>query len=240
MLSVALCLAQAICRKEEWLVSRSIDHAWPMFGRPKLLLTDSAMEFKGNAFQLGCDDYGIRIRHRDRGRVHQGGVVERLLGKLNGVLSTYPGSSGRSVADRDGYPSERRACLSFLELERCIVLAILDHNRQENSKTLKVPITEWRNHSPGLPERPDDPDRVLLSFLPSATRLLSPQGLSMFALHYYAPWLGSLVPERDRLGKLEVRYDPRDISHIYVRDPETRSFRSIERRDGCLEPMTLW
>ncbi|MFX4798074.1 Mu transposase C-terminal domain-containing protein, partial [Acinetobacter baumannii] len=50
----------------------------------------------------------------------------------------------------------------------------------------------------------------------------------------------SLVPERDRLGKLEVRYDPRDISHIYVRDPETRSFRSIERRDGCLEPMTLW
>lgn len=111
VLSVALCLAQAICRKDGWLASRSIDHAWPMFGRPKLLLTDSAKEFKGNAFQLGCDDYGIRIRHRDRGRVHQGGVVERLLGKLNGVLSTYPGSSGRSVADRDGYPSERRACL---------------------------------------------------------------------------------------------------------------------------------
>jgi putative transposase len=240
VLSVALCLAQAICRKDEWLTSRSIGHEWPMFGRPKLLLTDSAKEFKGNAFQLGCDDYGIRIRHRDRGRVHQGGVVERLLGKLNGVLSAYPGSSGRSVADRDGYPSERRACLSFPALERCIALAILDHNQQENSKTLKVPIAEWRNRSPGLPERPDDPDRVLLSFLPNATRQLSPQGLSMFALHYYAPWLGSLVPERDRLGKLEVRYDPRDISHIYVRDPETRSFRPVERRDGCREPITLW
>ncbi|WP_309500835.1 MULTISPECIES: Mu transposase C-terminal domain-containing protein [unclassified Neorhizobium] len=79
-----------------------------------------------------------------------------------------------------------------------------------------------------------------LSFLPSTTRQLSPQGLSMFALHYYAPWLGSPVPDRDRLGKLEVRYDPRDISHIYVRHPETRSFRPVERRDGCLEPMTLW
>jgi putative transposase len=240
VLSVALCLAQAICRKDAWLTSRSIEHAWPMFGRPKLLLTDSAMEFKGNAFQLGCDDYGIRIRHRDRGRVHQGGVVERLLGKLNGVLSTYPGSSGRSVADRDGYPSERRACLSFPELERCIALAILDHNRQENSKTLRVPITEWLYRTAGLPERMDAPEQVLLSFLPNAERQLSPQGISMFALHYYSPWLGSLVPERDRLGKLEVRYDPRDISHIYVRDPETRSFRSVERRDGCLEPMTLW
>lgn len=240
VLSVALCLAQAICRKDAWLTSRSIEHAWPMFGRPKLLLTDSAMEFKGNAFQLGCDDYGIRIRHRDRGRVHQGGVVERLLGKLNGVLSTYPGSSGRSVADRDGYPSERRACLSFPELERCIALAILDHNRQENSKTLRVPITEWLHRSAGLPERMDAPEQVLLSFLPNAERQLSQQGISMFALHYYSPWLGALVPDRDRLGKLEVRYDPRDISHIYVRDPETRSFLPVERRDGWLEPITLW
>lgn len=240
VLSVALCLAHAICRKDEWLTARSIHHAWPMFGRPKLLLTDSAKEFKGNAFQHGCDDYGIRIRHRDRGRVHQGGVVERLLGKLNGVLSTYPGSSGSSVADRDEYPSHQRACLSFSELERCLALAILDHNRQENSKTLKVPAAEWLRGSAGSPEHEDEPQRVLLSFLPSAGRQLSPQGLSMFALHYYCSWLGSFVPERDRLGKLEVRYDPRDISHIYVRDPDTRSFRPVGRRDGRIEPVTLW
>lgn len=62
----------------------------------------------------------------------------------------------------------------------------------------------------------------------------------MFALHYYCSWLGSFVPERDRLGKLEVRYDPRDISHIYVRDPDTRSFRPVGRRDGRIEPVTLW
>jgi hypothetical protein len=42
-----------------------------MFGRPRLLVTDSAKEFKGHAFQRGCEDYGIRIRYRDRGSVHQ-------------------------------------------------------------------------------------------------------------------------------------------------------------------------
>ncbi|MBB5574681.1 transposase InsO family protein [Rhizobium paranaense] len=77
-LSVALCLAQTICAKNLWLASRNIGHTWPMFGRPRLLVTDSAKEFKGHAFQRGCDDYGIRIRYRDRGRVHHGGVVERL------------------------------------------------------------------------------------------------------------------------------------------------------------------
>lgn len=45
-------------------------------------------------FQRGCDDCGIHIRHRDRGRVHLGGVVERLLGKLNGFSPLIPVRQG--------------------------------------------------------------------------------------------------------------------------------------------------
>ncbi len=125
-------------------------------------------------------------------------------------------------------------------LERCIALAVIDHNLQENSKTLKVPITEWQRNSAALSRFDDDPQRVLLSFLPGTERQLSPQGISMFALHYYSPWMGVLVPQRDRLVKLEVRYDPRDISHVYIRDPDTRQFRPVERRDGQLTSLTLW
>jgi hypothetical protein len=61
-LSVALCLAQAMCPKDAWLAAYDIDHNWPMFGRPRALVTDSAKEFKGHAFRRGCEDYGIRIR----------------------------------------------------------------------------------------------------------------------------------------------------------------------------------
>ncbi|KUM28574.1 transposase [Mesorhizobium loti] len=239
-LSVALCLAQAMCPKEGWLTGRGIEHDWPMFGRPRALVTDSAKEFKGHAFQIGCDNYGIRVRYRDRGRVHHGGVVERLLGKLNAVLATQPGSTGRSVADRDKYPAEHRARLSFADLERCVTLAVIDHNLQENAKTLKVPATEWDRRAGNHPRFDDDPMRILLAFMPGTERRISPQGVSMFALDYYSAWLGGLVPQRDRLGKLEVRYDPRDISHVYIRDPETREFRSVERRDGNLAPITLW
>ncbi len=239
-LSVALCLAQAMCPKESWLAARDIEHGWPMFGRPRSLVTDSAKEFKGNAFQRGCEDYGIRIRYRDRGRVHQGGVVERLLGKVNSVLAALPGTTGRSVADRDEYPAERRARLSFADLERCVTLAVIDHNLQENARSLKVPATEWSRRARDLPRFDDETLRVLLAFMPGTERRLSPQGVSMFALDYYSPWLGALVPQRDRLGKLDLRYDPRDISHVYIRDPETSEFRPVGRRDGTLAPMTLW
>lgn len=144
------------------------------------------------------------------------------------------------MADRDEYPAERRARLSFADLERCITLAVIDHNLQENAKRVKVPATEWERQARDLPRFNDDPMRILLAFMPRTERRISPQGVSMFALDYYSPWLGALVPQRDRLGKLEVRYDPRDISHVYIRDPETREFRSVERRDGMLAPMTRW
>ncbi len=239
-LSVALCLALAICQKAHWMAALGLDGDWPMYGRPRSLVTDSAKEFKGNAFQRGCEDYGIRIRYRDRGRVHQGGVVERLLGKLNAVLAMQPGKTGRSVADRDEYPAEHRARLSFADLERCVTLAVLDHNLQQNTKTLKTPAIEWQRQVGDVPRFDDDPMRVLLAFLPIAERRLSQQGISMFALDYYSDWLGGLVPRRDRLDKLEVRYDPRDISHVYVRDPDTREFQAVARRDGIKVPITLW
>ncbi|MEO6382240.1 MAG: Mu transposase C-terminal domain-containing protein [Nitrobacter sp.] len=239
-LSVALCLAQAMCAKDEWLRARGLVQCWPVFGRPRRLVTDSAKEFKGHAFQRGCDDYGVTIRYRDRGRVHQGGVVERLLGKLNAVIATRYGSTGRSVTDRDGYPSRARACLTFADLETCLALAIIDHNQQQNDKTLKVPLAQWQAQAVELPRFHDDPHRVLLNFLPVQWRVLTPQGISLFAMTYYAPWLGRLVPERDRIGKLEVRYDPRDISHVYVRDPHSDDFLPVARRDGVTTPLTLW
>ena len=239
-LSVALCLAHAICRKEAWLESRGITHAWPIFGRPKQIVTDSAKEFRGTAFRRGCAEYGVSIRRRNRGRVHEGGVVERLLGKLNAVIGRHDGATGRSIADRDGYPSEKRACLTFADLERCVALAIIDHNGQMNEKTLKVPVKVWSAHVANSSDTTDSAEAVLLNFLPEKQRRLTPQGVELFALHYYAPWLGVLVPERDRLGKLEIRYDPRDISRIYVRDPADAKFRVAMRRDGVTTSLTLW
>ena len=86
----------------------------------------------------------------------------------------------------------------------------------------------------------DAPVDVLLNFLPRKTRKISPQGISLFAIDYFEPWLGPLVARRDRLEPLDLCYDPRDISHVYVKDPDTQAWRPVRRRDGLAEPITLW
>tara|TARA_R110002049_G_scaffold185552_3_gene353748 strand:+ start:559 stop:1899 length:1341 start_codon:yes stop_codon:yes gene_type:complete len=224
-LSVALCLAQAMCRKDDWLAERNINHAWPMYGRPKKIVVDSAMEFRSASFTRGCAEYGIAIKTRNKGTVHRGGVVERLLGKVNTVLRSLPGKTGRSIADRGDYPSEDRARLSFSDLERCIALAIIDHNLSQNARKLTVPVDEWENKRRKVDAPADTPIEVLLNFLPNKTRRISPQGISLFAIDYFDPWLGPLIARRDRLDALDIRYDPRDVSHIYLKDPETRMSR---------------
>lgn len=240
-LSVALCLQQALTPKVPWLAAHGLGaHVWPMFGRPRVLVVDSAKEFTGHAFARGCDDFGITIRRRHKGNVHQGGVIERLLGTLNMVLRTLPGQTGRSVTDRDHYPSEACARLSFAELERCVALAVLEHNAQPNEKSLDIPDQIWRAHAAALLPRRDDPDQVLIAFLPGGDRRLTPQGVSVHAIDYYAPWLGELVPRRDRIGKLAMRTDPRDLSHIYLRHPDTGAFLAVGRRDGHTDAITLW
>lgn len=239
-LSVALCLAHAICLKDDWLVERGIAHPWAMHGRPKQIVVDSAKEFQSNTFTKGCADFGITVRTRNKGTVHRGGVVERLLGKVNTVLRSLPGKTGRSIADRGDYASDERASLTFAALERCIALAIIDHNQTQNARKLTVPRLEWERRLAPTDLPIDDPDQVLLNFLPRTTRRISPQGVSLFAIDFFEQWLGPLVARRDRLAPLDLCYDPRDISRIYVADPDTRIWRPLRRRDGVTMSLTLW
>lgn len=239
-LSVALCLGHAICRKDDWLAERGISHPWAMHGRPKQILVDSAKEFQSSTFTKGCADFGIIVRTRNKGTVHRGGVVERLLGKVNTVLRALPGKTGRSIADRGDYSSDERASLTFAALERCIALAIIDHNQTQNARKRTVPNLELERRLPPTDRPIDDPDHVLLNFLPRKARRISPQGVSLFAIDYFEHWLGPLVARRDRLEPLDLCYDPRDISRIYIADPDTRIWRPVRRRDGVTMSLTLW
>ncbi len=72
-----------------------------------------------------------------------------------------------------------------------MALAVVEHNAHQNRKSLKVPLVEWRAQAGKVQRHNDDPHQVLLAFLPGCERRLTPQGVSLFALDYWAAWLGS-------------------------------------------------
>jgi putative transposase len=78
--------------------------------------------------------------------------------------------------------------------------------------------------------------RFWLSFLPEDERTLRPDGIHLFNLRYWSPALSADVGRAKQ--RLLVKYDPRDMSRIFVRRP-SGSFVDARYADITLPSVTL-
>jgi putative transposase len=111
---------------------------------------------------------------------------------------------------------------------------------EQKERSLRIPLDDWKANIDRTVHRPYDPAVVLLQFLPDKDRKLGPTGIQRFGLDYYCRDLDPYIINADRHGKLLVRHDPRNISRIYVRLPDTGTYLAVGRRDGMIKPVSLW
>jgi putative transposase len=86
-----------------------------------------------------------------------------------------------------------------------------------------------------VPVLPADPSRFVIGFLPIVHRRLQRNGLHFECIRYWADVLPALAQPRE---SLLVRYDPRDLSRLYVLTP-TKSYQAIPYADVRRPPITL-
>jgi hypothetical protein len=76
----------------------------------------------------------------------------------------------------------------------------------------------WKEHEGNIPLRlPQDGMRFWLTFLPEEERTLRPDGIHLFGLRYWSPALSADLGRSKR--RLLVKFDPRDMSRVFVRRP---------------------
>jgi len=240
-LSAALVLTQAVLPKQGWLQDRDLTLSWPVSGIPDWIETDNGEEFHSRAFDRGTKEYGIRLTYRPPGSPQVGGHIERLIGTVMQRLHIVPGTTFSSVAEKREYDSENRAVLSLKELERWIALQILGiYHKSVHSSLGCSPEDAWNQqiltrHSPV--RHPQDARRFLLDFLPGEQRLVRRDGITLFNRHY---WDNVLSPLAGRSGKsFVVKYDPRDLSKVYLRQ-DSGDYWTIPYRDLGNPSITIW
>ncbi|MGC2030303.1 MAG: Mu transposase C-terminal domain-containing protein [Steroidobacteraceae bacterium] len=81
-----------------------------------------------------------------------------------------------------------------------------------------------------------DPRRLLIDFLPIERRLIRREGVSLHSIHYWSDVLRSWIGEPE---KMIVRYDPRDLSRIYLLAPDGQYY-DLSYRDLRRPSITLW
>src|SRR5271166_3788548 len=215
--SIGLCLLHAVYDKTAWLVERGIDAPWPIGGLPEALHVDNGADFRSRAFERACRNHGIQIRWRPIGEPHFGGHIERLVGTTMGAVHMLPGSTFSNPADRGTYQSALAARMTLRELERWIAWEIAgNYHQRVHSALNRPPIAVWREHEDNLGLRlPVDRLQFWVSFLPEEERNLRRDGIHFCNIRYWSDTLAADVGRTK--GKLLVKYDPRDLSRIFVR-----------------------
>ena len=241
--SVGLCLAHAACDKRPWLEGLNVEMDWPMSGKPRLLYLDNAAEFKSEALRRGCEQHGIRLDYRPPGQPHYGGIVERIIGTaMQMIHDALPGTTFSNPGQRGEYDSEKMATLTLRELERWLALAVGTYHGSVHNGLLQPPAARWAEavERVGVPAVVTRPTAFLVDFLPVIRRTLTRTGFVIDHIHYYADALKPWIARRERLPAFLIRRDPRDISRIWVLEPEGQHYLEIHYRTLSHPAVTLW
>lgn len=221
-LSVAQCVRHSIFPKEAWLQSIGAVGPWPVFGRMKLIYTDNGAEFRSLSFRLGCKRHGIENNYRPVRTPRYGGTIERLIGTFMHRMRLIPGNTYNEIlAAKTPYPAQQ-AVLTLDDLERWFSNEVTAYHHEPH-RTLGVsPLTAWENAwrtTDGLvlPSYPADRHTLFIDLLPHESRVISTEGIYLYGLRYHCLELAPYVqPEVRRT----VRFDPRDISSVFLERPE--------------------
>ncbi len=243
--SVALCLSHSALVKDSWLAERDIDVEWPVRGIPERLHLDNAKEFRSEALKRGCEQYGIAVDHRPVRTPHYGGHIERLIGTVMGKVHLLPGTTFSNVQEKGDLNPDATAAMTLDEVERWLGHAIAGvYHRELHRGIGMTPLVAWQRGiagddatlGRGEPVAVPDPRRFLIDFLPIERRRLRRDGVALHSIAYWADvlstWIGHPEP-------MIVRYDPRDLSRIYLLGPDG-TYYDLAYRDLRRPPISLW
>ena len=147
------------------------------------------------------------------------------------------------MLDRDEYDPQKHAVISIDACLELVHLWIVDIYHQTVHRGIRdIPHRRWveniQEWPPNLPPRSADL-KVLIGF--NADRAISPSGIELFTLRYNSPELAALRLNLKKGEKVALKYDPQDISIIYVHDRfEDRTIEVPALNQEYTRKLTIW
>lgn len=251
--SVAMCLSHAMLPKDEWLLLHDVDGTWPVWGRPHKVHVDNGPDFRSKSLRQSCQMHAVDLEFRPVKQPRFGGHIERLQGTLLREIHDLPGSTFSSIKERGDYDSEKHAVMTKDEFEKLLVNLICnEYHRRPHSALGMPPLRMWEFgifggagiQGVGMPPRPADRLTVVLDFLPSFSRTVQTDGVSLDGLRYYAealrPWIGMKDKDTNKARAHVFRRDPRDISAIWFYDPDVKQYFKVPLADQAAPAFSVW
>lgn len=256
-LSTGIALAHAFLPKEDFMRSVGVSGEWPCWGFPDIIHVDNAAELNGRMMHDARRRFRFDLRDRPVGSPNFGGHVESAFKTFMHEFKSLPGTKFSNPMERGEYDSEGKAIFTIAEFEAFFTEFLVNdyHLKKHRGKGMDrlTPLQKWKKGifegdsmpPTGLPERPVDPMALRISLLPFKMRTIHGGVVDIFTENYHNPAL-TLIGDSINLEKpinerlYEVRYDPRDISQLWLLNPATGDYLDIHFTDLRKGSISLW
>jgi len=219
-------LKEAIFKKDDLIEKYKINGEWPTYGLMETLDTDNGGEFDGDNLDFFIEENMIDKGFRPKGQKHFGGHVERVIGTIQQYIHTLPGTTFSNTKSKGDYNAEKEAVLNLEEVRGLVYRWIVEryHNNKRDELFGSSPLEKWRNaveKEGWKPRLPDNEESLRRSLLPSQTKTISKNGISLFNEYYTSPGLTHWKAlETEKSQKYRVHYDTRDMRWAYFVNPD--------------------
>lgn len=244
-LSVMRCLKHAILPKT--YVPRefpTIRNSWECYGVPELVVVDNPPEFHSSHFERACLQIGADIQYAKILVPWYKGKLERFQGTMNhDLMHGNPGTTFSNILERDEYDPTRHAVVMLSTFREMLHKWIIDVYLQTPHRGIKdTPAHRWHSDVSALPPPlPPNARELDLVLGMTAQRVVFHYGIELEGLKYNGPELGEL---RRRIGsgaKVELTFDPGDLSHINVLDSQKGAYIPVPAIDQAYaKGLSLW
>lgn len=233
-LSVAKALRNAILPKKSLLSNYpSVQHEWPCFGIPSILVSDRGKEFESIAFVDACRDLNISIQRSPAKHPWYKGAIESYFKTVNQrLLSGVPGAVLSKlegvVTDYDPAENAIISFGAFLEIFYVWVVDIYHYSAAADSTI--VPIFTWNKSLENVLIESVSPDRLNIALSENKEVQLTGSGIKIRYIQYDCE---DLLRYRMQHGfsKVLVKYDRDDIGSILVLNKFENKYFSVPAID---------
>jgi hypothetical protein len=210
----------------------NLKNEWEVFGFPDNIMFDNGVDFKSYDIERTVTEImRSNVMYRPVRTPRYGGVIERYFGTIDDkLIHRLAGTTKSNYHELGDYEPEKEALLTLENVNELLTRYIVEE--YHFTKHLGLPLNsnipmlrykEFYNDRGYVPKFEEEKYKIEL--MPQVERSYTRDGIRFENRRYKSTELSYLIGPREK--KYKIKYDPDDISKVYLLLPSSTEFVEV-------------
>ncbi|WP_312700924.1 Mu transposase C-terminal domain-containing protein [Sedimentibacter sp.] len=210
----------------------NLENEWEVFGFPNNIMFDNITDFKSyDIRRIITEIMRSNVMYIPSKTPRYGGTIERYFRKVDDkFIHQLAGITKSNYNELGDYEPEKEAMLTLDNLTELLTHYIVDeyHYTQHSGLPLdsNIPMLRYKeffNYHGYVPE--SEEERYKIELMPQVMKPYTKDGIRFKNVRYKSTQLAHLIGPREE--KYKIKYDPDDISKVYLQLPGSTEFVEV-------------